>query len=251
MARIPAVLPGGARLSDYLSVGVIAQVFPLPAVRAALDESGRRSQRQRSLPAEVMVYYVIAMALFRSVSAREVLRCLVDGLRWMATSMPVRVSGKSSISRARTRLGTAPFEALCRAQVEVVADSQTRGAWYRGRRLVAFDGSTLDVPDESENRETFGLPGSGRGQAAFPQVRLTAMVEVGTRAASAWHRGPLRESEEEQAEALLSHLTAGMLVLADRGYFGFPLWLRATQTGADLLWRGDGSEPLAGPGTAC
>ena len=65
--------------------------------------------------------------------------------------------------------------------MEVVADSQTRGAWYRGRRLVAFDGSTLDVPDESENRETFGLPGSGRGQAAFPQVRLTAMVEVGTR----------------------------------------------------------------------
>ena len=237
MARTQAVLPGGARLSDYLSVGVIAQVFPLSAVQAALAESGRRSQRQRSLPAEVMVYYVIAMALFRSVSAREVLRCLVDGLRWMATSMPVQVSGKSSISRARTRLGTAPFEALSRAQVGVVAEPQTRGAWYRGRRLVAFDGSTLDVPDEQDNRETFGLPGSGRGEAAFPQVRLTAMVEVGTRTAFAWHRGPFRESEVEQAEALLSHLRSGMLVLADRGYFGFPLWQRATQTGADLLWR--------------
>ena len=237
MARTQAVLPGGARLSDYLSVGVIAQVFPLSAVRAALDESGRRSQRQRSLPAEVMVYYVIAMALFRSVSAREVLRCLVDGLRWMATSMPVQVSGKSSISRARTRLGTAPFEALWRAHVGVVAEPQTRGAWYRGRRLVAFDGSTLDVPDGKDNRETFGLPGSGRGEAAFPQVRLTAMAEVGTRAAFAWQRGPLRESEVEQAEALLSHLKTGMLVLADRGYFGFPLWQRATQTGADLLWR--------------
>ena len=137
--------------------------------------------------------------------------------------MPVRVSGKSSISRARTRLGTAPFEALCRAQVEVVADSQTRGAWYRGRRLVAFDGSTLDVPDESENRETFGLPGSGRGQAAFPQVRLTCDGGSGHAGGLCLaDRGPLRESEEEQAEALLSHLTAGMLVLADRGYFGFP-----------------------------
>ena len=62
-------------------------------------------------------------------------------------------------------------------------------------------------------------------------------MELGTRAAFAWHRGPLRESEAEQAEALLSHLTTGMLVLADRGYFGFPLWLRATQSGADLLWR--------------
>ena len=237
MGRTQAVLPGGARLSDYLSVGVIAQVFPLAAVRAALAECGRRSQRQRSLPAEVMVYYVIALALFRSVSTREVLRCLVDGLRWMASSMPVRVSGKSSISRARTRLGTAPFEALCRARVGVVAEQHARGAWYRGRRLVAFDGSTLDVPDEAENREEFGVPGAGRGQAAFPQVRLTAVVEVGTRAAFAWHRGPLRESEAEQAEALLGHLSEGMLVLADRYYFGFPLWLRATRTGADLLWR--------------
>ena len=107
MARTAAVLPGGTRLSDYLSVGVIAQVFPLSAVRAALDETGRRSRRQRALPAEVMIYYVITMALFRSVAAREVLRCLVDGLRWLAPSMPVRVSGKSSISRARSRLGTA------------------------------------------------------------------------------------------------------------------------------------------------
>ena len=81
------------------------------------------------------------------------------------------------------------------------------------------------------------MPGAGRGQAAFPQVRLTALVEVGTRVAFAWHRGPLRESEAEQAEALLDHLSAGMLVLADRYYFGFPLWLRATQTGAELLWR--------------
>ena len=157
MARTQAVLPGGARLSDYLSVGVIAQVYPLAQVKAALEESGRRSKRQRSLPAEVMVYYVIALGLFRSVSAREVLRCLVDGLRWMASGVPVRVSGKSSISRARTRLGAEPFEALCRTQVGLVAERQTRGAWYRGLRLVAFDGSTLDVPDEAENREAFGV----------------------------------------------------------------------------------------------
>ena len=139
MARIRAVLPGGARLSDHLSVGVIAEVFPLSAVRAALDESGRRSQRQRSLPAEVMVYYVIAMALFRSISAREVLRCLVDGLRWMVPRVAVRVSGKSSKSRARSRLGTAPFAGMCRARARVVAEPETRGAWYRGRRLVAFE----------------------------------------------------------------------------------------------------------------
>ncbi len=112
MARKAAALAGGARLSDYLSVSVIARVYPRAAVRAALRSLGRDSRRRRDLPAEVMVYHVIAMALFRAVSAREVLRCLVDGLRWISPDLPVRISGKSSISRARARPGAAPFLAL-------------------------------------------------------------------------------------------------------------------------------------------
>ena len=237
MARTPASLPGGARVSDYLSVSVIARVYPRKAVRAALQSCGRDSVRRRDLPAEVMMYYVIVMALFRSVSAREVLRCLVDGLRWVEPELPVRVSGKSSLSRARTRLGSAPFEALREACVAPLAEAGTRGAWYRGLRLVAFDGSSLNVADEQNNREFFGLPGSSRGRSAFPQARVTAMVEVGTRAAFAWHAGPLAESEAEQAERLLAHLSPGMLVLADRYYCGFALWSRAVATGAELLWR--------------
>ena len=236
MSRTQAVLPGGPRLSDYLSIGVIAQVYPIAAVREALASCGRGSRRRRDLPAEAMMYYVVALGLFRSVSAREVLRCLLEGLRWMSSDAALRVSGKSSISRARTRLGPAPFEALGAARVRPLADPATRGAWYRGRRLVAFDGSTLNVPDEAANRQAFGAPGASRGRAAFPQVRLTALVEVGTRAAFAWRVSAYAASEAAQAEALLPRLSA-MLVLADRGYCGFPLWRRATGTGADLLWR--------------
>ncbi len=183
------------------------------------------------------MYYVVALGLFRSVSAREVLRCLMEGLRWVSSDATLRVSGKSSISRARTRLGSAPFEALRAARVGPVADLATRGSWYRGRRLVAFDGSTLNVPDEATNRQAFGAPGASRGRAAFPQVRLTALVEVGTRAAFAWRAGAYDESEQAQVEALLPWLSTGMLVLADRGYCGFPLWRQAAGTGADLLWR--------------
>ena len=237
MARTVAALTGGMRLSDYLSVSVIARVYPREAVRAALRSLGRDSLRRRDLPAEVMVYYVIVMALFRTVSAREVLRCLVDGLRWISPDLPVRVSGKSSISRARTRLGAAPFSALRDSCVVPLARGDTPGAWYRGLRLVAFDGSTLNLPDEARNRAVFGLPASSRGSSAFPQARLTAMVEVGTHAAFAWHAGPRAQSEAEQAERLLEHLSSGMLVLADRYYCGFPLWSRAAATGADLLWR--------------
>lgn len=237
MSRTQAVLPGGPRLSDYLSIGVLAQVYPIGSVREALASCGRQSRRQRDLPAEAMVYYVVALGLFRAVSAREVLRCLLEGLRWVSPDAALRVSGKSSISRARTRLGPAPFEALRAARVKPVAGPATRGAWYRGRRLVAFDGSTLNVPDETGNRERFGVPGASRGQAAFPQVRVTALVELGTRAAFVWRAGAYAESEVAQVETLLPWLSPGMLVLADRGYFGFPLWRRASDTGADLLWR--------------
>ena len=185
MARTQAAFPGGLRLSDYLGVGVIAQVFPLRSVEAALEACGVRSARRRDLPLEAMVYYVIAMGLFRQVSTREVLRCLADGLRLVAPGVPVRISGKSSISRARSRLGTAPFQELRRERVSALAEPGDPGAWHRGLRVAALDGTTLDLPDEKRNRETFGLPGASRGEAAFPKARLSMLLETGTRAALA------------------------------------------------------------------
>ena len=92
-----------ACLSDYLSIGVLAQVYRIAAVREALASCGRKSRCQRALPAEAMVYYVVALGLFRSVSAREVLRRLMEGLRWVSSEAALRLSGKSSISRARGR----------------------------------------------------------------------------------------------------------------------------------------------------
>ena len=237
MARTRASLPGGLRLSDYLCVGVIARIYPHDAVREALERTGRGSVRRRSLPAEVMVYYVIGMALFRSVSTREVLCCLLEGLRWVSPELLLRISGKSSISRARSRLGAAPFEALREACVRPLAATSTPGSWYRGLRLVAFDGSTLALPDERENRSHFGLPGTSRGSAGFPKLRLTVLMEVGTRVPIAWCGGPFRETEMAQAEQLVAHLEPGMLLLADRYYCGFPLWSQSVASGAELLWR--------------
>ncbi len=241
MARTKAAFAGGNRLSDYLSVSVIARVYPRDTVNAALRSLGQGSRRRRDLPADVMVCYVIVMALFRSVATREVLRCLADGLRWISPELPVRVSGKSSISRARTRLGAAPLKALRDRCVAPLAHDGTPGAWYRGLRLVAFDGRALNLPDERRNRETFGLPGASRGASAFPQARVTAVMEIGTRAGFAWHAGPYAESGMAQAERLLGHLSSGMLVLADRYYCGFPPWSRAVATGAELLWRFKGN----------
>ncbi len=103
--------------------------------------------------------------------------------------------------------------------------------------MLAYDGTTLDVPDEERNREAFGRPGAGRGEAAFPKARVTALVEAGTRAALPWKQSPYQESEKAQAMRLHEHLQSGTLLLADRGYLGAELWQAAARTGAALLWK--------------
>src|SRR4051795_4729808 len=109
MARVPAGLPAGIRLTDHISLGVIAGTFPIGEVRRGLAETGRASERERDLPAHVVVYYAVALALYTSAGTREVLRCLLEGLRWLWGAEAVRVAGKSGISQARTRLGEAPL----------------------------------------------------------------------------------------------------------------------------------------------
>src|SRR4051794_25037242 len=134
MARTPAGLPAGICVSDHVSLGVIAGTFPIDEVRQVLAETGRASERD--LPAHVMVYYAVALALYTTASTREVLRCLLEGLRWLWGAEAVRVAGKSGISQARTRLGADPLRRLYERLARPVATPATKGAWYREWRLV-------------------------------------------------------------------------------------------------------------------
>ena len=206
-------------------------------MREILAETGRASERERDLPASVMVYYVIAMALYMGSSTREVLRCLLEGLRWLWGAEAVRVAGKSGISQARSRLGEAPLQRLYEELVQPIATPATKGARYRGWRLTSLDGTCLDVADTEENRAEFGLPGASRGESAFPQVRLVALVENGTHVLFGARLGRYAEGETPLAHAVLGTLRPGMLCLVDRQFFGHALWSRAVSTGADLLWR--------------
>jgi hypothetical protein len=236
MAGIPAGLPAGVRLSDHISLGVIARAVPPDRVRQILAETGRASERD--LPAQVMVYYAIALALYMRASTREVLRCLLEGLRWLWGAEAVKVAGKSGISQARSRLGEVPLRRLYDEVVRPIATRATKGAWYRRWRLVSLDGSCLDVADTEANRAAFGLPGASRGASAFPQLRFVALVENGTHVLFGAQLGHCAEGETTLAHAVLAALRPGMLCLADRQFFGHALWQAATATGADLLWRG-------------
>ena len=237
MARARAGLPAGIRLSDHISLGVIAKTFPLDQVRHVLADTGKQSERERDLPAHVMVYYAVALALYMTASTREVLRCLLEGLRWLWGAEAVKVAGKSGISQARTRLGAEPLHRLHDQVVRPVATRATRGAWYRQWHLVSLDGSCLEVADTEENRTAFGRPGASRGASAFPQVRFVALVENGTHVLFGARLGRYEEGETMLARQALLALRPGMLCLADRQFFGHALWQAAAATGADLLWR--------------
>src|ERR1700760_1884156 len=145
MARTVATLPAGARITDYISLGVITKTFLLTTVRSVLAASGKASLRERDLPAHVVMYYVIALALHMQASYREVLRCLLEGLQWLRDpAAPLKVAGKSGISQARTRLGWEALRQLHDAVVRPIALPATRGA------------------------------------SAYPQIRFVALVENGT-----------------------------------------------------------------------
>jgi hypothetical protein len=215
-------------------------VFPPELVDGVVAEAGRREQRQRLLPARVVVYYVLALALFADSAYEEVMRQLVEGLAWESGwEQRWEVPTKVAIYKARERLGREPLELLFEAVAVPFASESTRGAFYRGLRLMSLDGTTLDVADTPANERAFGRPGSDRreGGGAFPQLRLVALAESGTHAICDVAMGPYSTSEKELSDLLVDRLSEGMLCLADRGFYSFERFQRARKTGAQLLWR--------------
>src|SRR3982074_1306500 len=238
MARTVATLPAGSRITDFISLGVVAKTFPVDKVHAILRATDKESSRQRDLPAHVVVYYVISLALYMQSSYREVLRCLLEGIQWLLEpSARIKVAGNSGISQARTRLGWDPLRQLHDAVVKPIAVRATKGAWYRGWRLVSLDGSTLDVADEKNNDEAFSRPGASRGASAYPQIRFVSLAEIGTHVLFGTQMAGCTTSEIALSRTVLPHLERDMLCLADRNFFGFQLWTQAAATGAELLWR--------------
>ncbi|MHB8334988.1 MAG: IS4 family transposase [Acidimicrobiales bacterium] len=228
------------RLSDHISIGVLTRVFPPELVDRVIDESGRTEQRHRLLPARVVVYYVLGLALFSQSSYEEVMRMLVEGLSWAGDwARSWNVPTKAALFKARMRLGSAPLEALFKETAAPMAGKRTKGAWFKGRRLMAIDGTCLDVADTEANDAAFGRPGSKGpgGVGAFPQIRVVALAECATHAIVDVVIGRFRDSEHRLAVGLVDSMGPDTLVLADRGFFSFSLWTKASATGADLLWR--------------
>ena len=191
------------------------------------------------LPARVVAYFAVGMALYSDGSYEDVAGLLTDGLAWsLPDAEPVKLPSKSAIFQARERLGSEPLKSLFDRVAAPLATVNTPGAWLAGRRLVAIDGTCVDVADSVVNAEWFGRPGVNKGErAAFPQARVIGLAECATHAIVDAVVGAYTTGENTLARDLIDRLEPGMLLLADRGFCGFPLWQRAAATGADLLWR--------------
>lgn len=161
MPREKSSLPGGPRIGDRALLGVLAENIPAADVAAAVLGQGRQSKRNRALPAELTVLYVVALSLYRDVAYEEVLACVMEGLRWL--NLPgYATATKGAITQARTRLGKDPLRVLYERLARPLALAGTRGAFYRDWLTVAFDGTTFTVPDSKENAAAFGYAGSER-----------------------------------------------------------------------------------------
>jgi hypothetical protein len=225
------------RLTDLITLGALVKSIPMDSVRQSLAVTKRASQRERALPAHLMMYLTIALPLFRAEETQEVLRLLLEGGREVLGWEQIKLAGRPAITQARKRLGEEPFRHLYEAVVRPIATKQTQGSWYRGWRTVALDGTTMEVADSEANAQVFGRPTSQRGPGAAPLLRVVGLVETGTHVLFAAEIGDYRTSEKALAQRLIPHLKPGMLCLADRLYPGFELWKKVQSTGADLVWR--------------
>lgn len=223
-------------------LGELTQILDFALVDAVVAETGTAQRRTRLLPTRVVIYFVLALALFGDCGYRGVWAKLVGGLRVLDLVTP----GASSLARARRRVGAAPLRALFEAVGGPVADPSSREVFWRGMRTVALDATTLHVPDTEQLAAAGYTRRSGPWRTFdYPLLRLGVLIECGTRAVIAAVFGPESVGETAQARTLVGHLRAGMLVLADAGYDSWTLLRDITATGAHYVCRSDaGRTPL-------
>lgn len=235
--KVTTLPSSGNQIAAHLGEGPLGKIYPREKVLSILQEQQLASKRVRSLPNDALIYYVISMGIFMTQATREVLKSLAEGIKLLDPQRPLALAGKAAIVRARKRLGAAPLKALWEETSQLIGSIGQQGCFYRGLRLMAMDGSTLDVPDSPKNEAYFGKQDSSRGKMAFPQLRFVALCECGPHAIHSVAVGKYLQSENALAKLLLKDFSKGMLCLMDRLFFSFHFWREASATGADLLCR--------------
>ena len=244
-------LSARGRILAGAGVGVLSWVLSPSLVDEAVGDGLAREVRLRALPSRLGVYFVLGLCLFSGDSYAGVLRLLVAGLEGPLAAAGWRVPVPRALTGVRRRVGERPLEALFRAVAGAVSPGRAAWSHLGGLLVAAWDGTCVQVADSAANRAAFGRAGGTAGagpggrEGTYPQARVVALVACGTRAVIDAAVGPAQgkgASEKGMAARLLGCLHAGMLLLADRGFYSWQLWAAAAGTGAQLLWRVAGTD---------
>ncbi len=225
---------GALRPSDLVAVASLVKIIPIATIRAVMTACSKKTIRKRKLTVEFLIYYVVFLSIFSSHSTSEVLKYILNA---MSDVLPDDAPGsacEAAISQGRTRLGDKVmhllFKAICRPLAD--ADKQEPWAFYKGHRLVAIDGSEIDLQDEEAIRAEYHVSNDGgKNKHPCPKLRFAGLMEIGSRAiidveiAQPLDKNGKKkkicakdDAEVNLAAALLDRLTAGMLILGDRLY---------------------------------
>jgi hypothetical protein len=225
------------KFSHALTLEALEHAVPLDTIKAVLRQEAVQAQRERKLNMVMTVLVVLAMHLYSHLALPHVLRKIAQGLRliWPDPTYPLPTA--SALTYRRYQLGVRPLAALFHRVCRPMATPQTPGAFRFGRRLMAIDGTVDDLPDTPENVAVFGRYPSGRGPSAFPQVQTVYLAECGTHAivdAGFW---PRQTSERVGGFRVLRSVTPEMLVMWDRGFHDYDMFVAVRRRGAHVLSR--------------
>lgn len=211
-------------------LGELTRIVSFDLVDAALENTRSTQQRVRVLPSRVVVYLLLAAALFTEIGYRQVWARLVAGLDPATVACP----GSSALSQAIRRVGVAPLREL----FTLLAGPAVGAARWHGLLVCAIDGTSMFVPNSSANAATFGRQtGRPDAESGYPMLRLLTVVACGTRTVIDAVFGSYRVGETTYAPRLLRCLRPGMLLLADRNFAVTTLIEQIAEANADLLIR--------------
>jgi hypothetical protein len=226
-----------------VGVGVLSRWVTPALADEVLAEAGAAvggglcPRRFRVLPGRLGVFFVLGLCLFGGMPYRAVLKELTSGLGGALRAAGWQVPASTALTGLRRRLGEKPFELLFWRLCGPLSPGVSAWSHLCGLLAVAWDGTAVKAPASGANIAAFGAV-RGRKPGHHPQVRLVTLSACGTRALLGAAVGPWRGAGERAlAAGLLGHLRAGMLLIADRGFYSFRLWTAAAGTGAALLWR--------------
>lgn len=230
-------IPPESKLCQHLRVPFLETCYPRELVSELLTTCHAWEQRERKLSQLLIVYYVMALSLFRQCNVTEVFAHLSRGLRWLWPDPGIALPTGGALTARRESLGMVVLRLLLRQCCRPLASDKTKGAFAFGLRLMAVDSTLDEVPDTPANALHFGRLSSGKSQSPFPQVRCLYLAEVGTHAIVDAVLARCKASEHALAQVILRSIQSAMLVMTDRNFISVNWLVGVQQRGAQVLSR--------------